>query len=237
MSTVLSLIIPCYNEENTIEICVERTLQIHKNQCFALELIIIDDASTDKSFEKINALAEKYTEIKILKHSKNKGKGASLRSGFGAATGDYIGIQDADEEYNPLEYVTLVKTMISENADVVYGSRYLQRNSQQVFPFVHTLANKSLTTLSNIITRLRLTDMETCYKLFRKEVIHTIAPTLKENRFGFEPEVTIKIAQNGYKIHECAISYNPRTRKEGKKIGWKDGVRTLYCLVRYGLFG
>ena len=230
----LSLIIPCYNEEKTIESCIEKVLKITENQNFNLELIIVDDASTDKSLEKIKWLAQKYSEIKFIALEKNMGKGAALRTGLTNATGDYIGIQDADEEYNPLEYITLLETMISKKADVVYGSRYLNPSNRRVLYFWHTWMNKKLTLLSNMFTNLDITDMETCYKLFRKEVIQEIAPTLKENRFGFEPEVTVKVAQGAYSVYECAISYNPRSYEEGKKIGWKDGMRALYCLFHYG---
>ena len=233
-SYTLSLIIPCYNEENTIESCVEKVLKIQENQDIALELVIVNDASTDKSLEKINELSKKYSEIKVFSHEKNMGKGAALRTGLIGATGDYIGIQDADEEYNPFEYLTLLETMISNNADVVYGSRYLKPNNRRVLYYWHTWMNKSLTMVSNMFTNLDITDMETCYKLFKREVIQEVAPKLKENRFGFEPEVTVKIAQGGYNVYECAISYNPRSYEEGKKIGWKDGVRALYCLFHYG---
>lgn len=230
----LSLIIPCYNEEDTIEPCVEKVLKISEKQDFNLELVIVNDASTDKSLEKINKLSEKHPEIKVLSHEKNMGKGAALRTGLTNATGDYIGIQDADEEYNPFEYSTLLDTMITKNADVVYGSRYLKPSNHRVLYFWHTWMNKKLTLVSNMFTNLDITDMETCYKLFKKEVIQEVAPKLKENRFGFEPEVTVRIAQGGYEVYECAISYNPRSYEEGKKIGWKDGVRALYCLFHYG---
>jgi len=230
----LSLIIPCYNEENTIENCIEKVRKINENQNFALELVVVNDCSTDKSAEKLSEISKKYPEIKIFTHEKNRGKGAALRTGLMAATGDYIGIQDADDEYNPLEYLEMLRPLIENKADVVYGSRYLKPDTRRVLYFWHTWMNKSLTMVSNMFTNLDITDMETCYKLFRKETIKQIAPLLKEERFGFEPEVTTKVAQGGYRVYETAISYYPRSYEEGKKIGWKDGVWALYCLFHYG---
>jgi len=229
----LSLIIPCYNEENTIENCVDKVRGITKNQDLNLEIIIVNDCSTDKSAEKLSGISLKYPEIKIFTHEKNRGKGAALRTGLLAATGDFVGIQDADDEYNPLEYLTLLKPLLENKADVVYGSRYLLPDTRRVLYFWHTWMNKSLTFVANLFTNLDITDMETCYKLFRSDVIKKIAPKLKEERFGFEPEITAKIAEMGCRMYECAISYNPRTYEEGKKIGWKDGVRALYCLFHY----
>jgi len=233
MST-LSLIIPCYNEENTIENCVEKVLKIAKNQSFKLEIVIVNDCSTDKSAERLLSISEKYPEIKIFTHEKNRGKGAALRTGLIAATGDFVGIQDADDEYNPMEYIELLKPLLENKADVVYGSRYLLPDTRRVLYFWHTWMNRSLTFVANMFTNLDITDMETCYKLFRRDVIQKIAPTLKEERFGFEPEVTAKVAEMGCRLYEHAISYNPRTYEEGKKIGWKDGARALYCLFHYG---
>jgi len=230
----LSLIIPCYNEENTIELCVEKVRRINENQKFDLEIVIVNDCSSDKSAEKLKEISAKYPEIKTFTHEKNRGKGAALRTGLVSATGDFIGIQDADDEYNPMEYLELLKPLLENKADVVYGSRYLKPDTRRVLYFWHTWMNKSLTTVSNMFTNLDITDMETCYKLFRKEVIAQIAPNLKEERFGFEPEITCKVAQGGYRVYETAISYNPRSYEEGKKIGWKDGVRALYCLLHYG---
>jgi glycosyltransferase involved in cell wall biosynthesis len=230
----LSLIVPCYNEESTIENCVEKVLKINKNQNFDLEVVIVNDCSTDKSAEKLKEISVKYPEIKIFSHEKNCGKGAALRTGLVSATGDFIGIQDADDEYNPMEYLELLKPLLENKADVVYGSRYLKPDMRRVLYFWHTWMNKSLTLVSNMFTNLDITDMETCYKLFRKEVIAKIAPNLKEERFGFEPEITCKVAQGGYRVYETAISYNPRSYEEGKKIGWRDGVQALYCLLHYG---
>lgn len=230
----LSLIIPCYNEENTIEKCVEKVQKINENQSFSLEIVIVNDCSTDKSAEKLSEISKKYPEIKVFSHEKNMGKGAALRTGLLAATGDFIGIQDADDEYNPMEYLEMLHPLLEDKADVVYGSRYLKPDTRRVLYFWHTWMNKSLTAVSNMFTNLDITDMETCYKLFKKEVIKKIAPNLKENRFGFEPEITCKVAQGGFRVYETAISYNPRSYEEGKKIGWKDGVRALYCLLHYG---
>ena len=229
----LSLIIPCYNEENTIENCVEKVRKITQNQDINLEIVIVNDCSTDKSAEKLKEISAKYPEIKIFTHEKNRGKGAALRTGLLAATGDFIGIQDADDEYNPMEYLELLKPLLENKADVVYGSRYLRPDTRRVLYLWHTWMNKSLTFVSNMFTNLDITDMETCYKLFKKEAIAKIAPSLKEERFGFEPEITCKVAQAGFRVYEYAISYNPRSYEEGKKIGWKDGVRALYCILHY----
>jgi len=231
---LLSLIIPCYNEESTIENCVERVRKITNNQNLDLEIIIVNDCSTDNSAEKLKDISAKYPEIKIFTHEKNKGKGAALRTGLVAATGDFVGIQDADDEYNPIEYLELLKPLIENKADVVYGSRYLRPDTRRVLYFWHTWMNKSLTFVSNMFTNLDITDMETCYKLFKKDAIAKIAPSLKEDRFGFEPEITCKVAQAGLRVYELAISYNPRSYEEGKKIGWKDGFWALYCLHHYG---
>jgi len=233
MSYTLSLIIPCYNEARTIETCIERVLDISRGQDFSLELVVVDDASKDGSWQILETLAEKHNEIKILKHEKNQGKGSALRTGFIHASGDFVGIQDADAEYNPRDYLTMLEPLIDGRADVVYGSRYLRPDTRRVLYFWHTWMNKTLTSVSNMFTNLDITDMETCYKLFRREIIQKIAPQLKEERFGFEPEVTAKVAEAQCRVYECAISYNPRTYEEGKKIGWKDGVHALYCIFHY----
>ncbi len=233
----LSLIIPCFNEENTLKNCVERCMLLQQQEEFkefSLELIIVDDCSTDKSYEVALSLQKSFPElISLYKHDKNQGKGAALRTGLINAKGDMVGIQDADEEYNPLDYLTLMKPIVENKADVVYGSRYLRQETRKVLYFWHTWMNKALTFISNMFTNLDISDMETCYKLFRRETIQEIAPKLKENRFGFEPEVTALTAQSNARIYECAISYNPRTYEEGKKIGWRDGVRALYCILHY----
>ncbi|UQZ91433.1 glycosyl transferase (plasmid) [Deltaproteobacteria bacterium Smac51] len=230
----ISLIIPCYNEEETLAGCVERVLHLKDDGHMNLEIVIVDDCSTDDSLRIAKELAERHPEIKICKHDVNQGKGAALRTGFLEATGDFVGIQDADLEYDPMDYKKLVKPLDEGKADVVYGSRYLRPETRRVLYFWHTQMNRFLTFCSNAFTDLGITDMETCYKLFSREVIQKIAPKLKENRFGFEPEITALISEERCRVYECAISYNPRTFEEGKKIGWKDGVRALYCIFHYG---
>lgn len=227
----LSLIIPCYNEERTLASCIERTLAVATPD-IELELIIVDDCSTDNSLTVARELEIYHPEVRVLHHDKNRGKGAALRTGIAHATGDFLGIQDADLEYNPLEYHVLLEPILNNKADVVFGSRYLKTDTRRVLYYWHTWMNKTLTVVSNMFTNLDITDMETCYKLFRREIIQGI--DLKEDRFGFEPEVTAKIAQTRCRVYECAISYTPRTVEEGKKINWKDGIRALYCILHYG---
>jgi len=195
----LSLVIPCYNEEFTLKACVSRVLKLASPE-LGLQIIIVDDCSTDRSAAIAEELARQHSEILFLRHEKNKGKGAALRTGFTHATGDYVGIQDADLEYDPLEYLTLLKPIQDGVADVVFGSRYLRMDNRRVLYFWHTWMNKSLTFFSNMFTNLDITDMETCYKLFRREVIQGI--DLRENRFGFEPEVTAKVAQTRCRVYE-----------------------------------
>jgi len=235
----LSLIIPIYNEEKTLSEIVNQTLSI-KNDKFMienniqLELVLVDDYSNDESLKIACKLSKEHKEIKVFSHEKNQGKGAALKTGFKNATGDFIGIQDADNEYNPFDYIKMLQPLLENKADVVYGSRYLKQDTRRILYFWHTFMNKGLTLLTNMYTNLDITDMETCYKLFRADVIKNIIPNLKENRFGFEPEVTIYVAKGKYRVYECAISYNPRTYEEGKKIGAKDGLRALYCILHYG---
>ncbi|MDE7241185.1 bifunctional glycosyltransferase family 2/GtrA family protein, partial [Desulfovibrio sp.] len=229
----LSLVIPCYNEERTLEACVRRCLELLKHG-ISLELVIVDDCSTDGSAAVGERLAAEHPEILFLRHQRNMGKGAALRTGFKHATGDYIGIQDADAEYEPLDYLELLRPLAAGKADVVYGSRYLRQDTRRVLYFWHTWMNRSLTFVSNMFTNLDLSDMETCYKLFRRETLHSLIPRLRENRFGFEPEITIAVAQSGCRVYECAIHYQPRSYEEGKKIGWRDGIRALYCILHYG---
>jgi glycosyltransferase involved in cell wall biosynthesis len=207
--------------------------QSAEGQPYSLELIVVDDASTDSSLQILEKIAASDPEIRVLHHEKNRGKGAALRTGFVHATGDFVGVQDADAEYDPREYAVLLRPLLDGSADVVYGSRYLKPDTRRVLYFWHTWMNKTLTTVSNMFTNLDITDMETCYKLFRREVIQKIAPTLKEERFGFEPEITAKVAQGKYRVYECAISYHPRSYEEGKKVGWRDGVHALYCILHY----
>lgn len=231
MATNLSLVIPCYNEERTLGACVERVVLLSGDD-LNLEIVIVDDCSKDKSATIAQGLIEKYPFIKLIRHEKNQGKGAALRTGFAHATGNYVGIQDADLEYDPLQYRKLLVPLLDGRADVVFGSRYLQTDNRRVLYFWHTWMNATLTAISNAFTNLDITDMETCYKLFRREIIQSI--DLKENRFGFEPEVTAKVSQIKCRVYECAISYTPRTAEEGKKINWKDGVHALYCILHYG---
>ena len=233
MRELLSLIIPCFNEERTLVSCVANCLAL-KEHGIDIEIIIVDDCSTDRSYQIAQELASKHDEVVAVRHEKNKGKGAALRTGFLSIRGDYVGIQDADAEYNPLDYLTLIQALRANKADVVYGSRYLRQDTRRVLYFWHTWMNRSLTFISNMFTNLDISDMETCYKLFRRETIQAIAPQLQEDRFGFEPEVTALVARLKLRVYECAISCEPRTYEEGKKIGWRDGVRALYCILHYG---
>ena len=229
----LSLIIPCYNETATLARIIEKALSLKRK--LDLEIIIVDDCSTDNSYHIAQSLQKKYPKIiRVFKNKVNQGKGASLRIGFSKATGDFIGVQDADMEYNPTDYITLVDILKTKDTDVVFGSRYLRPNNHRALYFWHTLMNKFLTFCSNMFTNFDITDMETCYKLFRKSALQKILPELQENRFGFEPEITMLLAKKRMKVWECAIEYNPRSYDEGKKIGWKDGFRALYCIIKYG---
>lgn len=232
---MLSIVVPCYNEEKTLEKVIARVLAAD-SMGLPKQVVIVNDASKDRSLEVMKALAEKHPEIVVKSHDVNQGKGAALRTGIQAATGDIILIQDADLEYNPDEYVNLLKPMLDGRADVVYGSRFRGGNEVRVLYFWHSMGNKVLTLASNFFTNLNLTDMETCYKVFKREIIQSI--TIEENRFGFEPEITAKIAHmpNSPRIYEVGISYSGRTYAEGKKINWKDGFRAIYCILRYNLF-
>ena len=233
MAVTLSLIVPCYNEENTLAGIVDRILQLQSDE-LKLQIVIVDDCSSDNSREVARKLADDHPEIKLAFHSVNQGKGAALRTGFLEATGDFVGIQDADMEYDPQDYLVMLEPMLANKADVVFGSRYLLPETRRVLYFWHTRMNRFLTFVSNMFTNLDITDMETCYKLFRRDVIQKIAGKLQENRFGFEPEVTAYVAESGCRVWECAIHYHPRSYDEGKKIGWKDGLRALYCILHYG---
>ncbi|NFV81581.1 glycosyltransferase family 2 protein [Magnetospirillum aberrantis] len=231
----LTVVIPCYNEENTLETIVGRVLEA--DRCgLGIEIVIVDDGSRDRSVEVMKALAEKHPEIQCAFHGVNQGKGAALRTGFTKATGDVVLVQDADLEYSPNDYPKLLKPLLDGRADVVFGSRFKGGDETRVLYFWHSIGNAMLTLASNMMTDLNLTDMETCYKVFKREVIQGIA--IVENRFGFEPEITAKIARlkPRPRIYEVGISYSGRTYEEGKKIGWRDGVRALYCIVRYSLF-
>ncbi|TAN78717.1 MAG: glycosyltransferase family 2 protein [Magnetospirillum sp.] len=233
--TKLSVVIPCYNEEKTLEAIVERVLAA--DRCgLEIEIVIVDDASRDRSVEVMTGLAGRHPEIVVAGHAVNQGKGAALRTGFAKATGDIVLVQDADLEYSPNDYPKLLNPIIGDRADVVFGSRFRGGEEVRVLYFWHSIGNSVLTLTSNMFTDLNLTDMETCYKVFRREIIQGIA--IVENRFGFEPEITAKLARMRPRprIFEVGISYAGRTYEEGKKIGWRDGVRALYCIVRYNLF-
>ena len=229
----LSVVIPCYNEEKTLVKCVERVLNI-SNERLQLEIIIIDDCSTDGSFFIAGDLAKKDSRIVAIKHDENQGKGAALQTGFRIAAGDFVAIQDADLEYNPEDILRLLEPLLSEEADVVFGSRFLPHGPHRVLFFWHSLGNRFLTLISNMFSNLNLTDMEVCYKIFRREVLQKI--NLEEKRFGFEPEITAKVSRLGVRIYEVGISYYGRTYEEGKKIDFKDGVRAFWCILKYNLW-
>ncbi len=227
----ISVIVPVYNEKDTIESLLQQVLaapaKIH-------EVIIVDDCSTDGSRAIIETLVAADPRLVLLLHDSNRGKGAALRTGISNATGDVVVIQDADLEYDPREYPALLQPIADGKADVVFGSRFMGAGAHRVVFFWHMVANRMLTLLSNIFTNINLTDMETCYKMFRREVIQAIP--IEENRFGFEPEITAKVSQMGCRIYEIGISYSGRTYEEGKKIGLRDGFRALYSIVKYNVF-
>jgi glycosyltransferase involved in cell wall biosynthesis len=234
--TRLSIIIPAYNEDRTIHLILDRIKDVNLKNGIAKEIIIVNDCSTDdteKAVENFIA-ANPSLEIKYLKHEVNKGKGAALRTGISRATGEYLIVQDADLEYDPKEYNDMLKPVMAGFADVVYGSRFIGGNPHRILFFWHTIGNRVLTFLSNMFTNMNLTDMESCYKLFNTKMIQSVS--LKENRFGFEPEVTAKISRiHNIRIYEVGLSYYGRSYEEGKKIGWKDGFRAVYCILKYGL--
>lgn len=228
---LLSVIIPVYNEKQTLEALVEKVRAVDLSELnLTLEIVVIDDCSQDGTLEVAKRL-DKEGKIRLVGHAQNQGKGAALHTGFQEARGDIFLIQDADLEYDPDEYPKLLRPIINGKADVVFGSRFMGGEPHRVLYFWHYVGNKFLTLLSNMTTNLNLTDMETCYKVFRAEVVRSI--TLEEKRFGFEPEVTAKIARSGCRIFEVGISYTGRTYGEGKKINWKDGVRALWCIIKY----
>ncbi len=226
----LSIIIPCFNEEKTIREIIQL---IHNVRNLNKEVIVVDDFSTDGTREILRK--ELHSKVsKIVYHEKNHGKGASIRTGIKHVTGDIVIIQDADLEYDPFEYSKVIKPIIDGKADVVYGSRFQGGDGNRVLYFWHSIGNKFLTILSNMFTNLNLTDMETCYKAFKKEILDNVQ--INEDRFGFEPEITAKVAKLNCRIYEVGISYYGRTYEEGKKINWKDGFRAIYCIFRYNFY-
>ena len=226
---MLSVVIPVYNEASTVEALVQRVMEVDA----VTQVILVNDASCDGSAEVVDRLAQQHEIVQTLHHEVNQGKGAALRTGFAAATQDYVVVQDADLEYDPAEYPRLLQPVLDGKADVVFGSRFVGGDSHRVLYFWHSVGNRFLTLMSNMFTNLNLTDMETCYKLFKREVIQKI--TIQENRFGFEPEITAKVAKQGCRIYEVGISYAGRTYQEGKKIKAKDGLRAVWCVLKYNL--
>ena len=225
----LSVVMPVYNEQATLRQVIERVFSVGLD----IELLCVDDGSKDRSREILAELEQSFPAMRVLLQPQNMGKGAALRRGIREATGDYVIIQDADLEYDPNDYSLLLRPLLSGQADVVYGSRFLGSGPHRVLYYWHSVGNWLLTLLSNMLTNLNMTDMETCYKVFRREVIQSIP--IEEDRFGFEPEITVKIAKRKLRVFEVGISYWGRTYAEGKKIGWKDGVRALWCLLKYSL--
>jgi glycosyltransferase involved in cell wall biosynthesis len=226
----LSVIIPCYNEKDTV---LELIGRVKASPADIHEIIIVDDASRDGTSSILQEIDDPL--IKVIGHTHNQGKGAALRSGFRAATGDICIVQDADLEYDPYEYPVMIRPIIEDRADVVFGSRFQGGRAHRVVYYWHSVGNKVLTRLSNMFTNINLSDMETCYKAFRREVIQSIS--IREDRFGFEPEITAKVARMNLRIYEVGISYYGRTYQEGKKIGWKDGLKAIYCIIKYNTWG
>lgn len=233
----LSIIIPTFNEEATIGKLVEKVIEANLPEGLAREIIVVDDASSDNTSQEIQRSIDKFPDAVILvgQHEFNQGKGAAIHTGIHLASGDFVVIQDADLEYDPEEYELLLRPILEGYADVVYGSRFIGGRPHRILFFWHSIGNKFLTFLSNALTNLNLTDMETCYKMWRKEIIESVH--LKENRFGFEPEVTAKVSRiPNVRIYEVGISYYGRSYEDGKKIGWKDGFRAIYCILKYNIW-
>jgi glycosyltransferase involved in cell wall biosynthesis len=225
----LSVVVPCYDEERTVLALLDRVLA----SPWVAEIVVVDDGSTDSTRDLLATVDD--PRVQVVLHPHNQGKGAALRTGFRRATADYVIVQDADLEYDPAEYGVMLEPLLTGDADVVFGSRFASSRPHRVLYFWHSVGNKVLTLVSNMFTDLNLTDMETCYKAFRREVIQSIE--IEEDRFGFEPEVTAKVARAGWRIYEVGIGYAGRSYDDGKKIGWRDGVRALYCIVRYSPIG
>ena len=229
---LLSIVIPCYNETKTINQLLDRVRLAKLPDGVDREIVVVDDCSTDGTAEALKGSLGSI--VKVLRHEKNQGKGAALRTGFHNASGDVIVVQDADLEYNPDEYAKLLKPILDGRADVVFGSRFCTTDERRVLYYFHFLGNRFLTLMSNVFTNLNITDMETCYKMFRREILDKI--TIRESRFGFEPEITAKVAKLKCRIYEVGISYSGRTYEDGKKIGIKDAFRAFWCIVKYNVF-
>src|SRR5580693_6502518 len=229
----LSLLMPVYNERTVVERCITLVLAAPLPENMERELIIVDDRSTDGSFAILERLAAAFPQIRLFRHAKNSGKGAAVRTAIGHARGDFSLIQDADLEYDPAEYTRLLRPLLAGHADAVFGSRYLAGEQMRVLPFWHSMINHSLTLAANMFSNLALTDMETCYKVFRTDLLKSIP--IRSDRFGFEPEITMKVAKRKLRIYEVPISYHGRTYEEGKKIGWKDGVKALLVVLKFWL--